>query len=98
MNWLKRIFKKRQDDFRPKVKNLYDFAMSLSEAKHEQRVMRGFIKEILVSNCSYIEKIPSKKILLRYNLSIENCNLLAWYLLEKYSEGKITINEDVQSK
>jgi hypothetical protein len=43
--------------------------------------------------------LPSKKIIRRYLLNGSDCNHLAWYLLEQYSLGNITIKEDeLQSK
>lgn len=94
MNWFKRLFKKEGDDrYRPRVRTLFDFLTMYSEAYHEHRVMHGFIHQISRDNCEDLIRLPSKNLLRRYSVRIENCNGLAWWLLEKYSEGKITIKE-----
>jgi hypothetical protein len=75
---------------------LYDIFQHYIEADREQRALRGYIWEN--SDCSDYRKMPSKKIFWkRYGLRPENINGLAWYLLEQYFKGNITIKEDVQS-
>lgn len=95
-NWFQRLF--NRDDHRPPKRSLYDFLTMYTEAYHEQRTMRGFIWKATRNNCEDLMRLPSKKLLRSYGLDISKCNGLAWYLLEKYSEGKITIQEDAQSK
>lgn len=94
MNWFTKLFRKKDDDrYRPRVRTLYDFLTRYQEAYHHYRCMRGFENDITRNNCSDIMKMPSKKVMRRYTISPEFCNGLAWYLLEKYSEGKLKIEE-----
>ncbi len=53
--------------------------------------MMGYIREN--SDCSDYNKVPSKKLIKRYMIRTDQ-ELIHWYLLEKYYEGKITITED----
>ncbi|HEX6171329.1 MAG TPA: hypothetical protein VFZ33_16695 [Chitinophagaceae bacterium] len=96
-NWIQRLFS-RDDMYRPRARTIYDFLTMYVEARHEQRAMRGFIWDITRNNCEGVGRMPSKKIWRRYGIDVGSCNGLAWYLLEKYSEGKITIHEDAQPK
>lgn len=94
MNWFKRLFKKKDEDYRPRVRTLYDFLTEYAEAKHEHRQMRAFSREAMVKMDDLCTpKEPSKRLIRKNGLSYPNCNLFAWYLLEKYSEGKIKIEE-----
>lgn len=81
------LFKKKPK----RVKTLYDFLKSYSDAHREFYGMHGYIHEN--SQCNDFTKYPSKKIIRRYTLDMD-CNGLAWYLLEKYFEGKIKIEDD----
>lgn len=92
MNWFKRLFKSKEETYKPKVRTLYDFFMMFIYARHEQTSMRGYIREL--SECGDYNKFPSKKIMRRYFLNLGECNALAWYLLEQYFKGNITIKND----
>lgn len=95
-NWFQRLFKSEYHE--PRKRTLYDFLTMYTEAYHEQRAMRGFIFEVTRNNCEDLSRLPSKRLLKRHSIYGYNCNGLAWYLLEKYSEGKITIHDDAQPK
>lgn len=66
--------------------------MRFYESDRERLSMMGYIREH--SDCSDFQKIPSKKILRRYLINYESNTTLAWYLLEQYFNGNITIKDD----
>lgn len=68
-----------------------------TNAEHEWRSMLAFIRENH-KDCSELSKEVPKYLIKRYSLSYEYRQVgLAWYLLDEYFKGNITIKEDVQS-
>jgi DNA-binding ferritin-like protein (Dps family) len=66
------------------------------EAEHEFRSMNAFIRENAKDFHDASKEIP-KYLRKRYGLSYEWRRVgLAWYLLDEYFKGNITIKEDVQ--
>ena len=53
-----------------------------------------------LNGCDELNTWPSKKIMNRYGMrgKMGGIHGLAWYLLEQYFEGNITIKKDVQPK
>lgn len=91
-NWIKCILSPRRNsvgNYRPKT--LWDFFMRFYESDRERINMLAYIREN--ADCTDHSKLPSKKLMRRYLISMEKSSLLPWYLMEKYFEGKITIKE-----
>jgi hypothetical protein len=65
-------------------------------AEHEWRSMLAFIRENS-TDCSVRHKQAPNNLKDRYSLSNEYRQVgLAWYLLDEYFKGNITIKEDAQ--
>lgn len=88
MNFIQRFFSKR----RFKSKSLGDVALMYIKSEREINSMHNFIHENY-RDCGDLNIGPSKKILKRYRLRSIGHVGLAWFLMEKYFEGKITIQE-----
>lgn len=88
MNW----FKKKKPKYKPRIKTMYDFFRWFYVAEREVMAMGSFIQEN--SDCGDMNKIASDKIRHRYNLREIPILGLAWYLLEQYFKGNITIKEE----
>lgn len=87
MNWFRRIFSKN----RTSRTTLGDVAMMFISAEKEVNDMACFIWEN--AGCDLLDKGPSKNLKKRYSSIRKGSLPLAWYLLEKYFEGKIEIKE-----
>lgn len=88
MSW----FKREKPKYKPKVKTLYDFFHWFYVSEHEVMAMGSFIQE--KSDCCGSELKPSDEIKRRYNLRHIPQLRLAWYLLEQYFKGNITIKKE----
>lgn len=80
----------------------FEFPKSVIErytnAEHEWRSMAGFIREHS-KDCSELSKETPKYLRIRYSLSYEWRHMgLAWYLLDEFFKGNITIKDDAQPK
>lgn len=80
----------------------FEFPKSVIErytnAEHEWSSMLNFIRENARS-CDIRHRQAPKELRIRYGLSYEWRDVgLAWYLLDQYFKGNITIKEDVQSE
>lgn len=74
-----------------------------THAEHEWSSMLSFIREKVRESkdfsCHEMNMEPPKYLRIRYSLSQEFRQVgLAWYLLDEYFKGNITIKSDVQSK
>lgn len=80
----------------------FEFPKSVIEryinAEHEWASMLNFIREN-DKGCHIRNIQPPKYIRIRYGLSYEWRSIgIAWYLLDEYFKGNITIKEDAQPK
>jgi hypothetical protein len=80
----------------------FEFPKSVIErytnAEHEWSSMLAFIRENAAS-CDIRHREAPKYLRIRYGLSYEWKQVgIAWYLLDQYFKGNITINEDAQPK
>jgi hypothetical protein len=78
----------------------FEFPKSVIErytnAEHEWRSMGAFIREHR-KDCNDLSMEAPKYLRIRYSLSYEWRHMgLAWYLLDEYFKGNITIKENVQ--
>jgi hypothetical protein len=78
----------------------FEFPKSVIErytnAEHEWRSMLAFIRENS-NDCSIKHTRVPDNLRIRYSLSQEWAQVgLAWYLLDEYFKGNITIKENVQ--
>lgn len=91
MSWIKRLFKRERNKgyCPPRARTLYDFLTIYTSAKHEKDAMWNFVRHH--ADCEDIPRLPSKKLMRQYGIYPAECNGFAWYLLEKWSEGKIEI-------
>lgn len=72
-----------------------------TNAEHEWSSMLNFINEKVrdskAATCQQLNMEPPKYLRIRYGLSMEWRTVgLAWYLLDEYFKGNITIKKDVQ--
>lgn len=99
INWIKNIFRKRE--YYPKQRGLFDFFMIYTDADHEIRSMHQFIREqnrfTDYGSCDLFRLGASKQVRFRYGLNQFHVGM-AWYLLEQYFKGNITIKDDALPK
>ena len=91
MSWFK-----RKERYKPKVKTLYDFFHWYYITEREVMAMGSYIQEN--SDCGDMDKKQSGTLKLRYNLRGVPILGLAWYLLEQYFKGNITIKDELDSE
>lgn len=97
MRWLKNLFRKKQ--YWDKS-TMWNFLSYYADCESELTSMKRYISEgakFESGSCSDYRIMPSKRIRIRYGIN-ELSPGLAWYLLEQYFKGNITIKEDVQPK
>lgn len=89
-NWFQRLF----NSDRPKsILTVGRFLWALHYARKEHIDLSGYIRENMTS-CEDMMKLPSKKLIKRYNMHYENINGFAWHILEEYFEGRLIKKED----
>lgn len=84
-------------DYKPPRKTLWHFFWYFVNLYKESESMFGYMRENW-NVCEDMQKLPSKKILKRYNIKYDQSNLFLWWLLEQYFEGNLIKKEDVQPK
>lgn len=92
MRWVRNLFKRENNQSRA-----YTFLSHYADCESEITAMKAYIREQISysehASCSDLSEYPSRKIRMRYWLRT-NCVGLAWYLLEQYFKGNITIKKD----
>lgn len=89
-NWFQRLFKTD----RPKsILTVGRFLWALYYARKEQTDLHGYVREN-INSCDDMVKLPSKKIIKRYNMRDEEINGFVWHILEEYFEGRLIKKED----
>lgn len=88
-NWFQRLF----NSDRPKsIRTVGRFLWMLYYARKEQIDLQGYIREML--SCEDMMKLPSKKLIKRYNMHYEDINVFVWHILEEYFEGRLIKKDD----
>lgn len=75
---------------------MWNFLSYYADCEAELTGMRRYISEGIKfeeGSCSDIRRMPSKRLRIRYGIS-QHSPGLAWYLLEEYFKGNITIKKD----